>query len=334
MIQQMKKQLMEDHSLLQSFLEEFGYSNFKEYDNYITFGRDEESSPKSIVIRTDDNDGAYVHDYAKNIVSDVIGFVMKEKNQSFITVLNVLKKTLGVEEGCFYQRETKIFGGMFSKVAKKKTTAMIPLNESVLSKYKQRGNVRFIRDGISLDTQKSFGIGFSINDETITIPIRAEDGTLIGVKGRINREPRPDESKYYYLYPCHMSETLYGYCQNYDSLLQAEDVYIFESEKSVMQAYEMGYRNAVAMGSSSLSKHQCRLIGGLGAKRIVLMHDQGIKDSVIERNCNMLRSCCPMKEFEICYWTPEQDIPAKASPTDLGKERFEIAINEEIKKWI
>lgn len=333
MVDQMLSLLMEDKDKLFELLESYGYCHIKEHDTYITFGRDIDSSPKAIVIHTTDNDRCIVHDYARNIVGNIIHFIMTERKVPFVEVIGRIKDLFhGVDFS--YRGKPKTFGGLFDKVKKtKKREEPEQLDESVLDKYEPYGNLRFIRDGISLSTQREFNIGYDTQNELITIPIYGQDGRLIGVKGRINQDVQDGELKYYYPYPCKASETLYGYSHNYSYLEGADAVYVFEAEKSVMQAFEFGVRNAVAIGSSSLSRTQCLMLAGLGAKKIVLMFDEGLDEETILNNCTFLDKCSPMKEFSILYWEPKSDVPHKSSPTDLGEDRFREAISEELVKW-
>jgi len=153
----------------------------------------------------------------------------------------------------------------------------------------------------------------------------------MGVKARVNHKVNDDEQKYYYLIPCPMSQTLYGYSQNYNYLSE-KDVYIFESEKSVMQCHSYGIRNSVALGSSSLSVTQIKMLLELQPKKIVFMHDKGLDFDVIKKNILLLSKFIRMFEVEIGYWDfTNEDIPNKASLSDLGKERYIYGINNEIK---
>lgn len=63
------------------------------------------------------------------------------------------------------------------------------------------------------------------------------------------------------------------------------------------------------------------------------MFDEGLDREVIEKNCSFLKKCSPMKEFSIFYWEPTGNVPHKSSPTDLGEDRFQIAINKELVEW-
>lgn len=332
MIQELKKRLLEEKKSLIQLLSRFGFCNFKESDKYITFGRDENSSPKAIVIKKENNEALYVTDYARNIHEDIIHFIIAERSVSYSDVMNQIRDILGGFD--FYSPErTLVFGGMFKKIKHHNKIEVPILEESILDNYIPMGNQLFLNDGISISTQRVFGVGFSPKDQAITIPIYRPDGLLMGIKGRINGTVRDGEMKYFYLTPCPMSQTLYGFHMNYAFLESQEWIFIVEAEKSVMQAYEFNERRIVAICSSSISIQQARMIVGLNAKNIVLMHDEGIKEEVVIQNCKVLKRTAHMREMNIWIWNPGEDVPSKASPTDLGFDRFTQAIEREIVEW-
>ena len=52
----------------------------------------------------------------------------------------------------------------------------------------------------------------------------------------------------------------------------------------------------------------------------------------IQRNADIIKSCCSMFETEIWYWDADQDLDIlpKSSPTDTGKTKFEEIIEEQL----
>ena len=139
--------------------------------------------------------------------------------------------------------------------------------------------------------------------------------------------------KYWYLKPCQMSQTLYGYSSNYEYLVN-NIVYVFESEKSVMQCYSYGIRNCIALGSGSISKKQCEMLLELNPEKVIFIHDSGFSYESIMRNVTMLQRYSRFSEVEIGYWdwVKRKDLSEKkVSPSDLGKEELIKIIENEIK---
>lgn len=333
MIDYIKTRLLEDPEKIKQYLEYFDFHHIVIRTNYISFGRNIDSSPKSIVIRRTNNEALLVKDYPKNLVCDLFNYVIKEKGISFKEAISEAKSILGIN-GWHYkeQRHTAPFGGFYSNIRSKKDVQLNVYDESILDKYVSCGNERFLKDNISLKAQRYFNIGYSVEEQCITIPIYSEVGMVIGVKARINRDPKESEQKYYYLIPCLMSQTLYGYSQNYEYLESSDVVYVFESEKSVLQCFSYGIRNVVALGSGSVSKKQVQLLLQLRINKIILMHDTGYKFDSIQRNIDMIKGYSRMKEVQIGYWDNEnKGYENKVSASDLGKDKLEYILENEIK---
>ena len=65
------------------------------------------------------------------------------------------------------------------------TQPLKPIKESILSYYFPAVNDFFLKDNISYNTQMLFEVGYDDISNRITIPVRDEMGTLVGVKGRL-----------------------------------------------------------------------------------------------------------------------------------------------------
>ena len=330
MIDVIKEKLLEEPTRIKDLLELYGYHHIVIRPTYITFGREEGSSPKSLVMKLCDNQALIVKDYAKNITLDVFNLIIKQKKDTFKNVINAAKNSVGIDGLYYHEEKHKVFGGFYAKIKNRAKQEMQIYDESILNKYQSCGNLRFLQDGISLEVQRRFNIGYDVKNQSITIPIRNEFGSLIGVKCRRNEDVMDGCQKYWYDVPCQMSQALYGYAENYEHLESADNVYIYESEKSVMQNLSMGCKSVVALGNSDLSKKQAQLLLSLNARNYVFMMDKGLEFSIIEKNIQTLKVYGKMKEFGIKYWVPGEDVPNKASASDLNKRRFEKALEKEL----
>lgn len=322
----LKRMLAGNPDRLEEFLKSYGFANFRSRNpKYMSFGRDEFSSAKSIALYFDNMS---VHDYAKGFHGDLIEYLKFEKDVEPEEAIVEMRRYLGVSTFTKSEEVGDIeeFENELDRTEYYSSDPNV-IDESVLDEYLDVPNERFLNDGISLATQKKFGIRYYEEKQAIIIPIRRADGLLIGVKARFNRDVGQHELKYVYFEPCLVTKTLYGY----DQLKETETIYIFEAEKSVMQADTMGINNCVALGSSSISQYQCNLIKKLQPKKIYLLTDKGLLQRVVEQDCEKINKI--IENVEIYTWTPGDDVPDKASPTDLGKERFEKALREEMKRW-
>ena len=334
MISVIKERLLEDPEKIKELLEAYDYHHVNIRSTYISFGRSEDSSPKSLVIQLKSNENLIAKDYARNMTMVVFNLILRQRNTSFRSVIQTAKRIVGLDE--FYRPEEKYkaFGGFYSSLRRKCKMDLTTYDESILNKYIPCSNARFMKDGISVEAQRYFGIRYSVADQAIVIPIYSETGDLIGVKARANYDVNVEagEQKYYYLTPCLMSQTLYAYSHNYEYLESADVVYVVEAEKSVMAAYAYGVRNIVALGSGTISRKQVQMLLALNPKKIVFLHDVNYPLISIMRNIHMVRGYSRMKQVELGYWNYfGKDYEDKASPTDMGERVFKNILENEIR---
>ena len=330
MLAEIKKELINHPDKLKEILEHFGYCNVIVRPKYVSFGRDQYSSKKSIVIKLENNQYLYVKDYARNIQKDLFTYIGEQRRIEFAEVLSAIKVALNITDYYDFFGSRGIFGGFYERIRKRNINKVNTYDESLLDRYIQCGNLRFLRDNISLETQNFFNIRYDVESQGIVIPIYNQLGQLMGAKVRCNYDVEDGEMKYYYLIPCAMSQTLYGYSQNYNYLVD-NVIYIFESEKSVMQCHSYGIRNCVALGSGSISSKQVQMIFELNPKKVIFMHDTGFDLENIERNISMIRSYSRFSEIEVGYWNYfGKGYEDKVSPSDLGNKKLKQIMNEEI----
>jgi hypothetical protein len=330
-LNKIKEKLIENPEKLVELLSDFGFEHINHRGSEIRFARDWQGG-SNISIRLKNNPFCCVSDWSRGISTDIISYIIQEKGVDFREVLQAAKKILNLSNDWRPQQRRALFGGIYEGLScQNREIKLKTYDESVLNRYEQIGNLRFLRDGISLEAQRFFDIRFSVEDNAIILPLHNEFGDLIGAKARINDTPQEGESKYYYPLPTQVSQTLYGYSKNY-SYLYGNDVIVVESEKSVAQGYTFNIRNIVALGSSAVSEKQSRMLLQLQPKRIILAFDEGLAFEQIQRNADMIKSCCSMFETEIWYWDADQDLDvgAKCSPTDMGREKFDEIMEEQL----
>ena len=331
MLDNIKKELLSNPEKIREVLEHFDYCHVVIRNTYMSFGRDEVSSKKSIVINLKNNKALFVHDYARAIQKDLFSYIMQQRGVEFAEVLGVVKNVLGITDYYDFFDRQGIFGGFYERIRNHNIVRIQTYDESILDKYNNVGNLRFLRDNISLEAQRAFGIRFDTSSQGIAIPIRNQLGQLIGVKERFNCDVADGEMKYFYDVPCQMSQTLYGYSQNYQYLVNGT-ILIFEAEKSIMQCFTYGIRNCVALGSGTISKKQVQLLLELNPKKVIFMHDVGYDIENIMRNIDMVKGYSRFAEIELGYWDfTLSKYSNKVSPSDMGKEKLNYILENEIK---
>lgn len=338
MLKDIKEKLITNTDALIELLEDFGFEKITARVSEIRCARDADGGGNNIQIRLNNNDGVYVTDYARGTREDIIAYLMKEKGVDFRTVVQSMKKILNLSDDWASQKKVSLFGGWYDSVGRKVTEVPVKTYpETILEQYDMCPNERWIKDGITIEAQRFYQVGYDTESQRIIFPIRsAETGEIVMIKGRRNYSTE-DESdpKYIYLVPGPMSQTLYNYAESYGELYNNE-VWVVESEKSVMLMYGFGYRNVVALGSHSLSEKQAQLLLQLNPKRIIMALDEGLPFEETERNLKLLQTFTALRDLEFWYWdsTIDQSIKnTKVSPCDLGQEYFEKVKNEQLKRW-
>ena len=331
MLKEIKKELLDNPEKLKELLEYFNFYNVHIHQSYISFGRAQDTSKKSIVVRLEKNDYLYVTDYARNISKDLFSYISEQRLVDFKDIIGVVRNILGVDDFSLFNESRGIFGGFYEKIRKRSEYSVRTYDESVLDKYIPLANKRFINDNISIAAQQFFGVRYDVESQGIVIPIHNQIGELIGAKVRCNYEVQDGEMKYYYLIPCQASQTLYGYSQNYNYLTN-NIIYIYEAEKSIMQCFSYGIRNCVALGSGSISRKQVRMLLELNPKKIIFMHDVGYDLENILRNINMVKNYSRFSEVKLGYWDFfDRLYDNKVSASDLGKKELLRIMDTEIK---
>ena len=230
MLKEIKKELLDNPEKLKELLEYFNFYNVHIHQSYISFGRAQDTSKKSIVVRLEKNDYLYVTDYARNISKDLFSYISEQRLVDFKDIIGVVRNILDVDNFSLFNESRGIFGGFYEKIRKRSEYSVRTYDESILDKYIPLANKRFVDDNISIAAQQFFGIRYDVESQGIVIPIHNQIGELIGAKIRCNYEVQDGEMKYYYLIPCQASQTLYGYSQNYNYLTN-NIIYIYGEEK-------------------------------------------------------------------------------------------------------
>ena len=332
MLSKIKEELLKSPETLQNILEHYGYANIRIRKKYMSFGRDQFSSPKSIVIRLENNQYLYVTDYARNINKDLFSYIIEQRGLSFKDVISTVNQYLGITDyNTFFQKKCA-FGGFYERARRNSALSDPPkvYDPVILDQYERIGNLMFLRDNISLEAQKFFDLRFDVENDGVIIPLYDSFGGVIALKERVNHEIQDGEQKYWYPFPGRASKSLYGFWQNYKYLTEGT-VLIFESEKSVMQAYSYGVRNAVALSSGSISRDQVKLLYEIQPKEVLFLHDVGYELNSIKKNMDAYKKYSRFSETRIGYWDwTKSGLKEKYSPSDLGKEFLQKILNEQI----
>ena len=331
--EEVKEKLLEQPESIEHILDTFGFDRIRSNNRELRCAFEPGMNPTAVVIRLQDNENLFVKDYERNISLDLINYLVKSKNIPFKDVMNAIKQELHLDSIYNYKRKIGLFGGIYSNISRSNgEISVTTYPEEILKPYGNTPNLLWLKDGISLSTQRKWCIGYDVQSQRITMPIRTSTGEIIAIKGRLNGEPEEFEPKYLYIVNGPMSQTLFGYSENYSSLYENE-VFVVESEKSVLKLDSWGYNNVVALGSNSLSATQAKLLLSLNPKCVTFLLDKSLPLENTKRNADLLKTFCTMRQLEIHFWDWADNITLddKSAPCDDSKEEFEYIIKNEIK---
>lgn len=191
----------------------------------------------------------------------------------------------------------------------------------------------WLEDGITEEVMDKFDISYSISQNKIIIPHYDVNGRLVGIRGRaLNEWEIENVGKYapirieniWYKHP--LSMNLYGLNVTQKNIRAHGICFLFESEKSVMQAESFKLPNcSVAICGSNFNKYQLNiLMKACAPHEIVLCFDKEELPGE-DRYFNKLWDIC-QKYKNYCNFSFIYDreglLDLKDSPTDKGEETF------------
>ena len=321
--QNLKEHIL-DNNLIPSILEELGCHHIKVRSDMVQAANPDGDNPTAICIYLNEN--LTTLNYTRQIlpsgqtrttdIFDLVGYI---RECSFFETIKWLCELCGID---YYTTDEEIpeslqilqFLSDMNKTCVDDDvdySPLKPIDPKVLEYYMPIGNILFEKDGISLSTQRFFEVGYDPQTNRLTIPIYSEIGDLVGVKGRLFQEEIEEgQNKYLYLFNCNKGKILYGLNKNLNMILQQGKVYVTESEKGVMQLYNMGYYG-VATGGSKISKHQINMLTRLGVQ-IIFAYDKDIDEEELNNIAGQFIDGVPV------YAIVDKDgiLSEKESPSD------------------
>ena len=331
-VSQLKEYIL-NNDKIEIILVALGCGDIKNHDTYYSASNPDGDNKNAICIYLNDN--LTTIDYTRNIpqlngCSDIFSLIEFFQNCNFFEAMKFACQCVGIDYYYDFEKDvdpaiqyTKMLMEMNNDEQEDDEEKLIkPIPEKILTYYQSWVNEQFYVDGITYMIQKEFEIGFDEDTQYITIPIRDEIGTLVGVKGRYLGEPPKDISKYTYLEHCARSQLLYGLNKTYNAIQEQKIVYVGESEKSVLQMFSYGYYNCVATSGKKVSKQQIIKLERLCVP-IVFLFDKDVKqeelDELASRFVDGVTVYALIDKINI--------LNEKESPTD-SKEKFEKLLND------
>ena len=207
-IRDLKEEIL-NRDLLTDILSALGCHHIRDKGDYIQAGNKDGDNPNSIVVYKNEYIGCinYTRQITKNGRSaDIFDLISFAQDCSFSEAMRWACNIAGLDY--YGEREDipeslqilQMLKDLNSGSDNEDDKAVIPISEDILSYYLPYPNKMFEDDGISLEVQQTFGIGYDPQSNRITIPIRSPVGDLCGIKGRLFGEPDDYNPKYLYVY--------------------------------------------------------------------------------------------------------------------------------------
>lgn len=330
---ELKEYLKNNPNEIEKILKYYKYHSINITDKEIRCAKKTSDNPSTVRIKLNDNLSSC--DFSTSYTGDLFGLISTHIGLKYGEVLKTVQTMIGKKiNGTYESKEENLFDGFFDSLyVPYESEEEVTYDESVLEEYNSgyKWNMRFLKDGILPSSQVKFKVGFDEVSNRITIPWKDSEGKLIGVIARIDNDI-PTNYKYLPLIPFPKHKYLYGLYENKEHIKESKEVYIFESEKSVMLGDSLGYRNFLSLGGNSICEKQVEQILKLGGNKIILCLDEGLDVSVIKRDIKVIKSMSFMREIKIGFILDRENkyLPkgSKSSPIDLGREIFEKLCNE------
>jgi DNA primase len=318
-IRDLKEEIL-NNDLLPDILSEIGCHHIQDRGDYYTCGNKDGDNPRSIVVYKNEYISCtnYTRQITKNGRSaDIFDLVAYVEDCSFAEAMKFVCGVAGID---YYGERNDIPESLqILRMLKDMSindedddgSPVKPISEKILSYYLDFGNQMFEDDGISLEVQREFEVGYCPCTNYITIPIRDSLGALVGVKGRYFGESDEYHIRYLYLEKCNKSKVLYGYWQNKDYIKNSKFIYVVESEKGVQQLATIGIRSVVSTGGKTISKYQIEEITRTGCTPILAL-DQDVDEEELRDIASMFMDGIPV----YAIIDKENVLDEKESPSD------------------
>lgn len=324
----LKTSIAENTDLMIDLLNELEMKNPHWISHYqIQCGWTLSSSGKSTLIEFVE-DNVTFYRFSTGEGGDIITLVQKKLDRSFIEAIKFIQKFYSGDFTTTKEGNTKRMSELDRLLYVKKSPEprYEILDDNILGEYQP--SKLFLADGILLSTQYKFHIWHEYFSDRICLNWRDYNGFLIGSIGRLDqRKVFADQQKYLpTLINFKKGDHIFGIDINKEHIKKAKKIVIFEAEKSVMQAYSMGFRLCGAVGHAFMSVNQLKVLQYLGVKDIFFAFDEGLENT--EEIVRKLKTLIDTNGFDFqahCIIDKNNSIMtkySKNSPSDLGEQRM------------
>jgi DNA primase len=361
-IAQLKKEIIEQPELIEVILEKIGFVKIRDYGNEYRCAKDADSNPTGVVVRKD-NLFSYVRSSSKDLSGDIFTLAQHFKGMKFPEAIKFICSAIGKNPNEYNKNENAElpFGGYYKGI--KDGESFQPLQiypQETMDEFINIPSKMFYDDGINFEAQEQFDIRFDEHHNRVAVAWRNAIGEIIGIMGRYNNTAEICKEhgipKWFPIIPFSKKQALFGFSENYNTLVDKKVVYIGESEKFPLQLLSMkvipyekmmvnlegkeqlfkgkkGIELGVAVGTHSISKYQRILLHSIFPERIIICFDEGLDVEEVKKEAMKVKLHSTTNvTCKVGYIHDKENkyLPkdSKASPSDFGYEIFEKLVSE------
>ena len=207
------------------------------------------------------------------------------------------------------------------------------LDDSELDKYQIEPVKEWLDEGIEQDVMDLFGVRVDTWQNRIIYPVYDICGNLINIKARTRYKNYKQMKipKYINYFQVGVMDYFQGLNTTLKYVLDANEIIIFESVKSVMKAYGWGYKNCASAEKHTLTKEQIDLLVKLRVN-IVFAYDCDVdyRSSDVRQDIDKLKRVTNVFVIE-----DRKKLlggkDTKNAPVDCGEEIWEILYSQKRK---
>lgn len=317
-----------DYNKLKSILEHFGFVSIAKHGKTLRFGFSDSSTQRT-EISLDVNTLKF-YNFKTFKSGDLIDLIREKTHDSFMVAKGKLESLLG--SSLVFEKVNTEHRFDLDDFIENDVKTLKRYDLEVLDKYPSLISELFLKDKIGAFTQFKFDIRYDYQSGRIIIPIKDDEGELVGAIGRLNQRKVPaGVPKYYPLIAYPKKQIVFGLYENKE-YIKNNIVYVIESEKSVLAAFSMGFHNVVAIGGSVLHPEQIQLIKKYMPKRIIVVLDKGLSDDHYKEQAERLVSNNAFYKPVIGYLQANKCdlLDPLENPFDKDKETAETILNDYI----
>lgn len=331
------KEYIKDNDKIKDILEPLGFHNFRSYGREYRCAKPNDNDNSQVSIKKDTLH-CTIYQSDENFSGDIIDLVIYMKNIKFINAIIWMHEILdlkyeyGARSKSSKKNEHLSLMKSIRKKAKKYHSSDNMYSERVLDNFIEQPTLYLLKEqGITTKAQEVFNIHYDPTRQRVLYPYYDADNNnvLNGIMGRttITGYEQLGIPKYYPIKKVSKTIGLFGLQQNRRHINSTGKIIIFEAENSVLKAWQMGYKNCVALGHHELKPDHIRKIMALNVNEVIIAFDKDISEEYI------LNKTVPVanKYFNVSYIKDEYDLlDEKDSPVDKSYKAWNFLYKNRI----